>query len=299
MSCGYWILNNIGSIFIPIFIFFLGYIVKVFNAKKLKQTDLKRHRTMLQTWYNGIKPAFKDQQDSIEALSLRVSKNDDLNSVPYQKVIIPYKCLDSLSLVKLYDIFIYNSTIPQAEQEIAAQHIFNIVSTIEFLEQNQILFEKQYLYYSDNLRDLMKDWNENMNQIHDLVNSHKAGTNPTPIETQFAAEVFDAFKETEKANIENGNIPSISIYEDHFILPILTKFTNDQHKYATSSFIAKVISANKNLLQLVLQFKTYKKTYPIVFQQIKDENQKAIDKMDAAFKYFASKPIPNVWNIKP
>lgn len=141
-----------------LFIFIIGVVINWYNKKSTRQEGLLVIKNTVLTWTNLLSLPINDKIHTINDFTLRVNNSDALQpeSFDYNKIMADK--LSAFSLKEYTDSFVLNL---KGDESVNAKHLFNIVSSLEFLIYVEKDLEEKYRNnYRNSMIELMDRWND-------------------------------------------------------------------------------------------------------------------------------------------
>lgn len=293
---GIAIFTVLASALISALVFFIGQFQNKRNTKRLKRQEIEMLRTTILGWVDLSKKSITDLSTYLNVFSEEIKSSK--SPVPKSLMTIPVLAtkIDSISLEKMVDVFIINSTSPKDNKN--NENMYNIIYNFHLIVEIEKDIFMKYQSYNDYFMGLCKEWNDYddryndwhlrfNNWISELVKEPSNQGNPHIKFIKDYNAICDEYKLGEQENMK-------------FIYKKLTKPILDliDRSEADGNFIIELITIQNKKKLIYDTWAKYNSCYNELFDNYSKKIKNANESLIACKKYFDNNTkVKSIWEI--
>lgn len=290
-----WCENHLGEVIIPILIFALGYFISICIDKYKKRNELYLYKCLFLEWVKSIKPKLSSYIEKLDEFAADIRVNTGLNISQYTSTIIPISGLRNIPVDKITDALILNSNIKTRESALATKNMYDIISALEFIEENQKFIWMTYKEYTQAVNDNRAIWNDNMRTLHRLV-SDADSNNCNSTEIEFTNAISGFYEELFQKYGRDKSI-DLNIWKPEFIDRVAEIYTTYSALLNGSEYVTKILHCINNLFFVCRQQDAIK-NYSEVFKKMNSSMKHVNKTIDDSVAFFEEKRLKRFWNMR-
>lgn len=277
-----------GAIIIPtvasLIVFILGLIAENIKNSRKNKRETQEYRAALFAWIDLMGSSVFQQITSVRKLSVDIASNTTLQSARFQfsKTLIDKLDISGKTVIKY---LINNSS--DSKDGHREENAFNIISQCDYLQSAEKEILRQYEAYQAISIKLLEDWNNNITELNELLNSLPRTNEEAPA-VLTCREIYKNFRNSYSEN--NGLVDILSIKE-YLLDPILNSFPDYKYGSIMNPSIDRILLLVRNLLILIKNWEKNKEGFADIFNNYADRCENSFALLIDSKNYFKNKTV--------
>lgn len=247
---------GLAKILIPVFvtigIFGLGQFLVWFKSKSEKQNEVNSYRELILTWIKLIEKSIKQQVDSCNDFSARLSKSVDIHPEIFKFNKLLANKVDDFSVDVYVNTFITNTVgLNEEANDQKEKWCFNLISHFNFLKDIEEQIPDIYEKYHSQTFKIMDEWNANFTKLDKLISQQSKLVNVTPTlpTAKFHSQIMTIANSWRNSSPNGRSSASHSM--DNLITPMTTAVSNELNQNPSNDY---AFNLSDNLQSLRITF---------------------------------------------
>jgi hypothetical protein len=256
--------NGWVQLLLPIFITLLVVFVEKWVSRYYNNKDEKEGRKQLRNvvldWIEKVTPIEETFSQSVRKLSKEIKSSDEMQPVPFAMPLTLHDKMKNMSVEKMTDAFLEDF---KAERDKRYAHMYNIISSFEFLSKIKNSVRESYDSYNKQSFTLCQQWNNLFERLREKCTTlDNDSPYNTPLTIWFAQQMNNP--NSVKSNLQALDSLCVLAFNnnDFEMLSIFTKMRDTaRQSLETSKGYAQVFFDVANNIDLSLKSLSESKQY--------------------------------------
>src|SRR5574344_1703171 len=294
---------SVAAIVVPtvasILIFIIGQLIdNFFTNRKIKieiVNETKNNRDVILEWINLSEESIRTLADHCIDLSRNISSLDNIMHVPLTINSLSIGRMGGLSL-EFFSKSLVITSMSTKGKKIDDSNLFNLISEVDFLQKIDRSIVENYDNYGKQAFELQKEWNNNLNDLKDMVHKKTVYSDKNYIDN-LQVKVLSIFNKWIDDVDLNGT--SVSSTVKGLIGPLMQLVVEETRNGNSNSYTLELYAPLRNIKEVDAKWETLKVEYTNVFNSIGIRISHACKTLVEAKEYFEKDTrVKDWWNVR-